>query len=151
MWSVRRKSLGWEGGVKTGGWWSCQPGGSHSWYPRASERRLCIYACFAGIACFLPITCHSPLAPGYVAHSTASIFASRAPCATTTDDFNSSNHFFVQWAQLSLPINHFPYPSSLDKIFFNLCFPFLPILNNYLSDIQIPGVLICLKKFIFKF
>lgn len=33
--------------------------GDLSRYPRASGRRLCIYACFAGIACFLPITRHS--------------------------------------------------------------------------------------------
>lgn len=31
------------------------PGDLHR-YPPASERRLCIYACFVGIACFLPIT-----------------------------------------------------------------------------------------------
>lgn len=41
--------------------------GDLSRYPRASGRRLCIYACFAGIACFLPITRHSTwhTTPGY--------------------------------------------------------------------------------------
>lgn len=50
------------GAAKRGGQ-CCRAGGSARRYPPASGRRLCIYACFATIACFLPIT-GSPSVPG---------------------------------------------------------------------------------------
>lgn len=49
------------GAAKRGGQ-CCRAGGSARRYPPASGRRLCIYACFATIACFLPIT-GSPSVP----------------------------------------------------------------------------------------
>lgn len=53
--------------------------GDLSRYPRASGRRLCIYACFAGIACFLPITRHSTwhTTPGYGAPAASYFFLPR--------------------------------------------------------------------------
>lgn len=53
--------------------------GDLSWYPRASGRRLCIYACFAGIACFLPITRHSTWRTTR-AHRFLPPFSGLAPC-----------------------------------------------------------------------